>query len=105
MSQQFERNILFGIIITFAVVGSSFSNLDIKVVLEQPLVTPAPDVVVTSLVLTFTPGDEGSPPHYHAGPVVGYVLEGSLLFQVRHIIDRLRHQFCDKICTLNINIE
>lgn len=87
MSQQFERNIFFGFIITLAVVGSSFSDLSLKVVLEQPLQTPSPDVVATSLILSFTPGDEGSLPHYHAGPVVGYVLEGQLLFQARHTTD------------------
>lgn len=82
MSQQFQRKILFGLIIALAV-GTSYSDVDIKVVLEQPLVTPGPDVVATSLVLTFPPGDEGTPPHHHAGPVVGYILEGSFLFQVR----------------------
>lgn len=87
MSQQFERNIFFGFIITLAVVGSSFSDLAIKVVLEQPLKTPSPDVVATSLILSFTPGDEGSLPHHHAGPVVGYVLEGQFLFQARHATD------------------
>lgn len=81
MAQQFIRNLLCGITI-LAITGSSLSDLDIKVVLEQPLLTPSPNVVATSLVLTFTPGDEGSPPHYHAGPVVGYVIEGSFLFQV-----------------------
>lgn len=85
---QFLKNILFGFILTLAF-GSSLSDLDIKVVLQQPLVTPSPDVVATALVLTFSPGDEGSPPHFHSGPVVGYVLEGSLLFQVRHIKDIL----------------
>lgn len=80
-----QRKILFGLIITLAF-GTSFSDTDIKKVLEQPLVTPFPDVVATSLVLTFAPGDEGTPPHYHPGPVVGYVLEGLFLFQVRPFV-------------------
>lgn len=84
MAQKLLRNVLCGFIITLAV-GSSSSELDIKVVLEQPLVTPSPNIVATSLVLSFTPGDEGSLPHYHSGPVIGYVLEGLFLFQVRNI--------------------
>lgn len=52
-------------------------------ILEQPLVVPGPNVLVTSLVLTFPPADVGIPAHFHSGPVVGYVIEGELLFQVR----------------------
>ncbi len=87
MTRQLKKSILFGFIITLAV-GSSFC-LDLKVVLEQPLVVRTPDVVATSLVLTFPPGDEGSPPHHHSGPVTGYVLEGSFLFQVKTISFKL----------------
>ncbi|XP_037031511.1 uncharacterized protein LOC119071017 [Bradysia coprophila] len=76
----FQRNILLGLI-TLTVVASTYS-LDIKTVLEQPLLVPTPKVVATSLVLTFPPGDEGTPPHFHPGPVVGYVIKGSFLFQV-----------------------
>lgn len=82
MSLQFVKNILFGSTIILAINGSSLSEMGLKTVLQQPLVTPCPDVVATSLVLTFPPGNEGTPPHYHSGPIVGYVLEGSFLFQV-----------------------
>ncbi|KAG4068601.1 hypothetical protein HA402_004942 [Bradysia odoriphaga] len=75
-----QKNVLLGLI-TLAI-ASSVSGLDIKKVLEQPLAIPTPNVVVTSMVVTFPPGAEGSPPHYHPGPVVGHVLKGSFLFQV-----------------------
>lgn len=83
MSLKLVKNILFGFTITLAMNGASLSEMDLKIVLQQALDVPGPDVVAASLVLTFPPGNEGSPPHYHSGPVVGYVLEGSLLFQVR----------------------
>jgi len=62
---------------------SSKSNL--KIVLEQPFTSPGQDVVATVLHLTFPPGDIGSDPHFHSGPLVGYVLEGEFLFQVSKI--------------------
>ncbi|MEU6401423.1 cupin domain-containing protein [Streptomyces sp. NPDC046985] len=30
----------------------------------------------------FPPGDPGTPPHRHSGPVFGYVLEGEMLFEL-----------------------
>ncbi|OXA53740.1 uncharacterized protein LOC110849722 [Folsomia candida] len=59
---------------------SSKSNL--AIVMEQALITPGPNIVATVVHLTFPPGDVGSDPHTHPGPVVGYVLEGEFLFQV-----------------------
>ncbi|KAJ6629953.1 hypothetical protein Bhyg_15782, partial [Pseudolycoriella hygida] len=88
LRRKMSQTILFGLILSLAV-GLSLCSLDIKVVLEQPIVTPFPDVVATSLVLTFSPGDEGSPPHYHSGPVIGYVFEGSFLFQVANELPRI----------------
>lgn len=86
MFPTFKGSFLFGLVLCLAV-GSSLCDLDIKTVLEQPLVTPGPNVVATSLVLTFTAGDEGAPPHHHSGPVIGYVLEGEFLFQVRDFLE------------------
>ena len=37
--------------------------------------------VMTALV-EFPPGDPGSPPHRHSGPVVGYMLEGEMRFEI-----------------------
>lgn len=66
MAQNFRKNIFFGLLIALAF-SSTNCDVDIKVVLEQPITVPVSDVVATSLVLTFAPGEEGSPPHHHAG--------------------------------------
>ena len=34
------------------------------------------------MVIEFPPGDPGTPPHRHFGPVFGYVLEGEMLFEL-----------------------
>jgi quercetin dioxygenase-like cupin family protein len=35
-----------------------------------------------TVVVEFPPGDPGTPPHRHAGPCFGYVLEGEMLFEL-----------------------
>ncbi len=35
-----------------------------------------------TVVIELPPGDAGTPPHLHPGPVFGYVLEGELLFEL-----------------------
>ena len=46
----------------------------------------SPPIVDGSNVMTATveipPGDPGSPPHRHSGPVFGYMLEGEMLFEL-----------------------
>jgi quercetin dioxygenase-like cupin family protein len=42
---------------------------------------PGPADVMTVLV-ELPPGDPGSPPHRHPGPVFGYVLEGAVRFHL-----------------------
>jgi quercetin dioxygenase-like cupin family protein len=46
----------------------------------------APPIAEGSGVMTATveipPGDAGSPPHRHSGPVFGYMLEGEMLFEL-----------------------
>ena len=37
---------------------------------------------VTTAVVDLPPGDPGTPPHRHAGPVFGFVLTGALLFEL-----------------------
>ena len=37
---------------------------------------------VMTVVLEFPPGDPGTPPHRHSGPVFGYMLEGEMLFEL-----------------------
>ena len=35
-----------------------------------------------TIVIEYPPGDPGTPPHRHAGPAFGYVLEGEMLFEL-----------------------
>ncbi|MDP9841673.1 cupin domain-containing protein [Streptosporangium lutulentum] len=37
--------------------------------------------VMTALI-ELPPGDPGSPPHRHSGPVYGYMLEGEMIFEL-----------------------
>lgn len=37
---------------------------------------------VMTMTIELPPGDPGTPPHRHSGPVFGYVLEGELLFEL-----------------------
>ena len=53
----------------------------ITTMLEQVSRVPA-DPVIHVLHLALEPGAAGTPPHKHPGPVVGYVLEGELDFQM-----------------------
>lgn len=48
---------------------------------ENPPSVPAAPEVMTAR-LDIPPGDPGSPPHRHSGPVFGYVLEGELCFEL-----------------------
>jgi quercetin dioxygenase-like cupin family protein len=45
-----------------------------------------PDLPPGSHVMTATielpPGDPGSPPHRHSGPVFGYLLDGEMIFEL-----------------------
>ena len=47
---------------------------------EQPLM-PDPAEVMTALV-ELPPGDPGTSPHRHSGPVFGYVTEGELVYEL-----------------------
>ncbi|MEU9475483.1 cupin domain-containing protein [Streptomyces sp. NPDC048191] len=48
---------------------------------EKPPFIPAGAEAMTALV-EFPPGDPGTPPHRHSGPVFGYMLEGEMLFEL-----------------------
>ena len=53
----------------------------ITTMLEQVSWVPA-DPLIHVLHLTLEPGAAGTPPHKHPGPMIGYVLEGELDFQM-----------------------
>jgi quercetin dioxygenase-like cupin family protein len=49
---------------------------------HQPL-PPVPDgAEVMTAMVEVPPGDPGTPPHRHSGPVFGYVTEGSIVFEL-----------------------
>ncbi len=40
------------------------------------------DAEVMTVLIEVPPGDPGSPPHRHSGPVFGYVIEGELVYEL-----------------------
>jgi quercetin dioxygenase-like cupin family protein len=58
------------------------SNTVLTTLLAQrpPFVPLGADVMIVRLDLP--PGDPGSPPHRHSGPVFGYMLEGEMIFEL-----------------------
>jgi quercetin dioxygenase-like cupin family protein len=52
------------------------------VLLEQRLPSIAAGADVMTNLVEFPPGDPGSPPHRHSGPVFGYMLEGEMRFEL-----------------------
>jgi quercetin dioxygenase-like cupin family protein len=37
---------------------------------------------VMTVIVEIPPGDPGSPPHRHSGPVFGYLLDGEMIFEL-----------------------
>ena len=48
---------------------------------QQPPFIPVPAEVMIATV-ELPPGDPGTPPHRHSGPVFGYMLEGEMTFEL-----------------------
>jgi len=48
---------------------------------QRPPFIPASTEVMTATV-ELPPGDLGTPPHRHGGPIFGYMLEGRMLFEL-----------------------
>lgn len=59
----------------------SASKTQMTMLLDVVPVLPAPTGVMTAL-LELPPGDPGTPPHRHSGPVFGYMLEGEMIFEL-----------------------
>jgi quercetin dioxygenase-like cupin family protein len=53
---------------------------------EPPFVPEGAEAMTVRLDLP--PGDPGSPPHRHSGPVFGYMLEGEMIFELEQRRDR-----------------
>jgi quercetin dioxygenase-like cupin family protein len=55
---------------------------------QQPPATPSPAEVMT-VIVTLPPGDPGTPPHRHSGPVFGYMLDGEMTFELEGESERM----------------
>jgi len=62
------------------VIGPARANTLDVLLHKVPTITPGSAGMVA--VVTVPPGDPGSGPHRHSGPVFGYVLEGEILFEL-----------------------
>ncbi|ALG11906.1 cupin domain-containing protein [Kibdelosporangium phytohabitans] len=61
-------------------IGPSKTNAFDILLHQNPVITPNSGAMVATV--TVPPGDPGSGPHRHSGPVFGYVLEGEILFEL-----------------------
>jgi quercetin dioxygenase-like cupin family protein len=71
---------------SYALPGSDLTML----LAQQPPSIPAPAEVMTATV-ELPPGDLGTPPHRHSGPVFGYMLEGEMTFELEGEPERVIH--------------
>lgn len=55
---------------------------------QRPPFVPTGAEVMTALV-EVPPGDPGTPPHRHSGPVFGYLLEGEMIFELEGEPERI----------------
>ena len=55
---------------------------------DRPASVPHPAAVMTGMV-EVAPGDPGTPPHRHSGPVFGYMLEGEIIFELEGDPERI----------------
>jgi quercetin dioxygenase-like cupin family protein len=61
-------------------IGPSPTNVFDVLLHETPHIATDSDAMIATV--TIPPGDPGSGPHRHSGPVFGYVLEGEILFEL-----------------------
>jgi quercetin dioxygenase-like cupin family protein len=61
--------------------SSPASNTVLTVLQEERPVIPGGACVMTALI-ELPPGDPGTPPHRHSGPVFGYMTEGEMIFEL-----------------------
>jgi quercetin dioxygenase-like cupin family protein len=47
---------------------------------SPPFVPESPEVM--TVLVEVPPGDPGTPPHRHSGPLYGYVVEGEMIFEL-----------------------
>jgi len=54
----------------------------LTMLLEQHLPAPPDSSHVMTALIELPPGDPGTPPHRHSGPVFGYMTEGEMVFEL-----------------------
>jgi quercetin dioxygenase-like cupin family protein len=54
----------------------------LKMLLEQRILSIPHPAEVMVMQVELPPGDVGTPPHRHSGPVFGYMIEGEMVFRV-----------------------
>jgi quercetin dioxygenase-like cupin family protein len=59
---------------------STTSTLDVLLHKENPAIAANSCAMVATV--TIPPGDAGTGPHRHSGPVFGFVIEGEILFEL-----------------------
>ena len=69
-----------------ALAGSALTML----LTQRPPFIPVPADVMTATV-ELPPGDPGTPPHRHSGPVFCYMLEGEMTFELEGEPERVIH--------------
>jgi quercetin dioxygenase-like cupin family protein len=64
-------------------VGSVQSSNSVFTSLDHQTLPQVPDgAEVMTAMIEVPPGDPGTPPHRHSGPVYGYVTEGAIIFEL-----------------------
>ena len=66
------------------------SNTVLTVLQEAPAAIPVGACATTALI-ELPPGDQGTPPHRHPGPVFGFMLEGEMIFELEGEPERVIH--------------
>jgi quercetin dioxygenase-like cupin family protein len=57
-------------------------NTRLTTLLEQPPPFVPDSAEEMTVLVEVPPGDPGTPPHRHSGPVFGYMLEGEIIFEL-----------------------
>jgi quercetin dioxygenase-like cupin family protein len=70
--------------------SSPTSNTVLTVLQDERPVIPDDACVMTALI-ELPPGDPGTPPHRHSGPVFGYMVEGEMIFELEGEPERVVH--------------
>jgi quercetin dioxygenase-like cupin family protein len=74
-----------GVPITFPGSGTTATILQCVV----PPALPPQGASIKNMLIELAPGDPGIPPHFHPGPITGYVLEGEVIFEVEGTPERV----------------